>query len=380
MNAGLPPAQLPASRQVNVKLLGEAFETFSSSYKILIMKAILHEINEKSEAPEIAIDGGELIRGMLAHAWFPSQHFNLRFGEGDQTADVFKQLILHGILEKSSRLTAKKVRARLDRNANKLEELARVNRLLRHPPYLIIKPWFKDKIQGGSDEQHYSHIAQLSCEHFGEKQPLYRFELPSKRIVVHPYWIKYLRDNMPIVEGWLDSKWLSFLESKNPSVPTLLSKLWDRPATHQSLKRQKKFWRPFFDNRGGLTCIYSLDPVPKDYVLDHFLPRSWVGHDQIWNLIPTSKIINEDKSDGLPDSKLITKLADAHYEALSAAKIDKPSGWERFMDEYRLGLRVEEAALRNRSKWRTAYRGTVQPMLMIASRHGFQNWKLDRQS
>lgn len=375
MKQGLPLAQLPASRQVNVKLLGEAFETFSSSYKILIMKVILQEINDKPEAKEIAIDDGELIRGMLAHAWFPCQHFNLRFGEGDQINDVFEPLINREILKKSSRLTVKKVRTRLDRNADKLEELARVSRLLRHPPYLIIKPWFKDKIQGGSDEQHYSHIAQLSYDYFDEKQPLYRFELPSKRMVIHPHWITYLRDNMHIVEGWLDNMWLNFLESKNPNVPALSSKLWDRPGPRQSLKNHKRFWNSLIDNRGGLTCIYSRVSVPQDYVLDHFLPRSWVGHDQIWNLIPTSKTINRDKSDGLPSTNLIAELADAHYNVLSVAQMAKPSGWERFLDEYRLGLRIEGDALHNQSQLRAAYQGTVQPMLMIASRHGYRTWE-----
>ena len=380
MSEGLPPPNLPPSGQVNVQLLGEAFESFTSSYKILIMRVILQEIDNKPATENIEIGRSELLRGMLSHAWFPSQHFNLEFGKGDYIAYVFHNLTRDQILMKSSRLTINKVRSLLDKRATALESRDDVDKLLRHPPYLIIKPWFKDDIPKGPPEKHYNLIAKLSNTHFDEKQPLYRLEQPSNRMIVHPHWVKYLKDNMHIVEGWLDSKWLSFLESKNPNVPTLSSKLWNQPGARQSLIRQRSFWDSFIDRHGKITCIYSRSPVPEEYVLDHFLPRSWVGHDQIWNLIPTSEIINRDKSDGLPDSELIAKLANAHYQALGVAQATKPSGWERMVDEYCLGLRIAEKELHNQSQLLDAYQGTVQPMLALAGRQGFPAWKWSKQS
>ncbi len=39
----------------------------------------------------------------------------------------------------------------------------------------------------------------------------------------------------------------------------------------------------------------------KDVSIDHFIPWSYVAHDEFWNLHPTTKSINSSKSNNLPD-------------------------------------------------------------------------------
>jgi hypothetical protein len=72
-------------------------------------------------------------------------------------------------------------------------------------------------------------------------------------------------------------------------------------------------------------CIYSgllLDP--DHYALDHFLPWTFVGHDQLWNLVPVAQSVNSSKGNAIPDPSLITRLASAQHSALQVTRHKMP--------------------------------------------------------
>ena len=82
-----------------------------------------------------------------------------------------------------------------------------------------------------------------------------------------------------------------------------LAEKLEKPST-RDLSLAKKAWRPFLEHK-GMHCIYNLQPVdPQRFSLDHFIPWSYVGHDELWNIIPTSASVNSAKSDHLPDMDL----------------------------------------------------------------------------
>jgi hypothetical protein len=53
---------------------------------------------------------------------------------------------------------------------------------------------------------------------------------------------------------------------------------------------------------------------PKDISLDHYVPWSFVVHDQLWNLIPTTKSVNSKKSDLLPSKKYLLQTKNLFSE------------------------------------------------------------------
>lgn len=371
MNAGLPPANLPPGTDIDVEPLIEAFKSFTSSYKFLLLRTILQEIKKHPGARELAIDSKALSRAMLAQAWFPSRHFKLALGQEDKTAEMFSKLEQVGLLDDATRVTADKMRSILDQHADRLDRLPRIHQLAKFPLFVMIRRWFPEL---GHIKEPRQQVADLSTKYFDERRPLYKLELPADRIVIHPSWLAYLNKHMTIVEGWLDSQWLRFLESRNPNVPSLSAKLWDRPRQRKDLNLQHRYWDIYLKHR-PLACIYSGAPVAAPYALDHFLPWSWVGHNQAWNLIPTAKGLNSDKNDRLPPAKLIGKLADAHYQALAIVREIKPRELKKILDDYRLGLRATDAELQDPRRLRVAYAGTVEPMLKLAQRQGFSDWK-----
>ena len=54
----------------------------------------------------------------------------------------------------------------------------------------------------------------------------------------------------------------------------------------------------------------------KGMSIDHFVPWSYVAHDEFWNLSPTTRSANSSKSNCLPDWELyFPKLCDIQYQA-----------------------------------------------------------------
>ena len=54
----------------------------------------------------------------------------------------------------------------------------------------------------------------------------------------------------------------------------------------------------------------------KDISIDHFVPWSYVAHDEMWNLNPTTKSIKSSKSNNLPDwETYFERLARQEYQS-----------------------------------------------------------------
>ncbi|WP_257573411.1 HNH endonuclease domain-containing protein [Hymenobacter telluris] len=71
--------------------------------------------------------------------------------------------------------------------------------------------------------------------------------------------------------------------------------------TARVLSKAGKFWKEYLSAEPSQTCIYSGELLTlANMSLDHFLPWSYVAHDQLWNIIPTPKKVNSAKSDWLP--------------------------------------------------------------------------------
>lgn len=105
-----------------------------------------------------------------------------------------------------------------------------------------------------------------------------------------------------------------YIQKRNPSVPGIADKL--RPPQERKLEKVKRYWK----------LILPLEPVREiygdqiltdtDISIDHFVPWSYVAHDEMWNLNPTTKSINSSKSNNLPDwDTYFEKLARQEFQS-----------------------------------------------------------------
>lgn len=138
-----------------------------------------------------------------------------------------------------------------------------------------------------------------------------------------------------LLEKFVVLEWAKFLDGIRTS-PGIISKIEDPVFDRMSLKPQEKILKKFF--KDCFYCGRDLDDLPKDVKIhvDHFIPRSYVAEDELWNLVLSCSECNLNKSDSLAvDFKenlmKYNKLAKIKIEELkkSLKNLDNGFGWEQ---------------------------------------------------
>ena len=124
----------------------------------------------------------------------------------------------------------------------------------------------------------------------------------AMRVLITDDWAEYLKANAGILMGWADYNLITYLQRRNPSVPGISSKIY--PPQERKLNAAKEYWRAIIrasQAEKPLQDIYSGELLAERGIsIDHFVPWSYVAHDELWNLIPTTRSVNSSKSNNLP--------------------------------------------------------------------------------
>ena len=233
---------------------------------------------------------------MLRHADDPIRRFHLSLGSQDRIAKH-----LHTLCS----LAASSPRTPIERLIDGNPAFESVQRdLLLYVPQRCLTPFFPELsgVEKGRDKE----IRRAADKCFAESSPpLYRLDggrLDGNRgepltVVFNRRWLAYFRRNVEIIRGWAFWHWAGYLESRNPNVPGIVAKI--KPLElRRPITQQREFWSAVIGELGGVPCIYSGAILRKkvDYDLDHFIPWSFAGHDNLWNLVPALKKANRQKA------------------------------------------------------------------------------------
>ncbi|UWQ20073.1 HNH endonuclease domain-containing protein [Jannaschia sp. W003] len=344
--------------------LVQSMRAVTNSYKHLFLRALLARVRAGDTEPLFL----DLLRGMLAEAWWPAFHYRLALGSQDMAVKHLSTLIEDP--------TALRMRP-----GDVLDYLAHVpatqlsegpaRSLLRYVPTRLLRPWFEGEVGSLPDGKRDRAIAYASRALFDDRRPLFRIE--PDRIVVHPDWVAAIERYGPIFDGWSDAVWLSYLERRNPHATSLLAKV--RPAFERaSLTEERRVWSAHL--RGGGTCVFSRASVTPDlFAVDHFLPHAFTGHDRFWNLSPIAPAVNASKRDGLPPEAAVDALACRHAALWHAAdRLGRhQASLRRWRDDYAADLGFDPVGS-DETTFRSAFRETYTPLFGIARRMGFPDW------
>lgn len=135
-----------------------------------------------------------------------------------------------------------------------------------------------------------------------ERRLMYYFEALNgmqTAILISSEWFAYIRMNQEIIKGWLQYHMIKYLQKRNPSVPGIADKLY--PPQERKLEKVKKYWKLLLTIQPLHEIYGNIQLSGKDISIDHFVPWSYVAHDEFWNLHPTTRRINSSKSNNLPD-------------------------------------------------------------------------------
>jgi hypothetical protein len=142
---------------------------------------------------------------------------------------------------------------------------------------------------------------------------------------------------------------------------------------NRKLAPARRIFERLREHSGTLLDPYSGGSLGSRYAIDHVLPRAFVAHDLLWNLVPTSDGLNRAKGEALPDEALLPAIARYHFGILANTR---PGAAE--LEDYVAVFGISEVELRALSEeaFLDRYLRMLAPLVQVAAAQGFRSgWR-----
>lgn len=144
-------------------------------------------------------------------------------------------------------------------------------------------------------------------------------------------------------------------------LPLLLAK--PEPVRATSIARD------IFVRHGWPRCVWSGRPLRQQLAVDHIIPFSLWGSNDLWNLLPVDPLVNGDKSDKLPQGQLLIDRRDGIVSAWRLLRDAVPVPFDR-QAAHLLG-----GGGRLSAGWEEALFGRLREAVeLTALQRGLQRW------
>jgi len=348
----------------------------ATSYKAYWLKGIIEEVIEESQI--ITFD--RLINRMIVNAWYPIIQYKLSFGIQDKLCHVIRYL------NSTYDLGADIKKSKLLEFLTDLEDpifKKKAKNFRNMVPYRLLSPFFREKTVGIKDQKKNRMITELAFE---SEICFYKIDPRNRNILVKDTWAEYIKNNHALIKGWLQYKLVIYLQIRNPNVPGIPMKL--DPPDRRSLSKATTYWKQVMQHH-SIKDIYTSSYLDDDNFkefgalsIDHFIPWSFVLHDEMWNLTPTFKSVNSSKSDKLPSlNKYLDAFTHLQYDAYSVMKNSTHN--QKVLEDYiSIGYTpdIEDLFLNghqiDQSTFKDSLKKTIKPIYQIAYNQGFEVWKI----
>lgn len=353
---------------VRANRLAAAFRATSSSYKFYWFLALLDALPDLDGPVPVE----RIVRSMVIRAWSTVAQYHLSLGGTDRVQRCVLELQAH------AGLGGTETRQRLESVLDAWPDLSRWSEdLVRFVPGRFLGPWFPEVARSRPyDRRGFRDVADAAALAWRtpEEGPYRLLDTAGVHMIeISPAWSRWLSDNLALVRGYAEHELCRYLQARNPGVPGIVDKL-DAPG-RRALTVPRRWWRGLIEGGGeGVTDLYSGADLGAEFDLDHFLPWTFVAHDEAWNLCPTTIVMNRSKGDRIPDLDIfLPRLARLHARALTVREI--PGEMARSYSDF---LRIEIAGSREllEEKLHERYRDVVRPLAQIAANQGFvEGWR-----
>lgn len=360
---------LPSFSNVDTKIFARLLEDSRvvASYKMYWLLGILEEVN----LGNIEITFKRLVARMLTAAWYPTLQYKLYFGQFDNLVKSINYISsIYCVPTNINNNELLEFICSLDDNIlNK-----QMKDLTNNVPYMLLTPFFDDKIKGTSSSKRVRKIIELSLSESGV---LYKIIKDSNNIVMDEDWAIYMKSNYKVIKSWIYYKLSCFLQKRNPNVPAIIFKL--DPPISRSLSKSTRIWTSIIADRNVKDIYTGREFSRENYdelgvlSIDHFIPWSFVMHDEMWNLVPTFKNINSSKSDKLLRyENYIDDFCDIQYEAFSfMCDNNRKKDLEPYVDILRLENPLDFYKYKGKEGFSEKLKTSIAPIYQIAVNQGF---------
>ncbi len=368
--------QLPESEKLNIKDLQRIFDDKSECYKLFWFKAILKKVKEGKRK----ITYYELICLMMADAYYMVNEYHLNLGPNDSLEIIVKIIADHTQMKSSEKI--EKIYEMLLEYRHKDISKLRSN-LINDVPYCLQSCFLHDITMSKISKKKEERVQELNQQ----RRLLYYYSAYMQyntEIILENDWFKYLSENREILEGWVQYNLIEYLQRRNPTIPGIPNKI--APPEKRDLTQAKAFWKAVISKIQILDC-YTGKPLKQEgfdtlgkLEIDHFIPWSFIASDEIWNLTPTFKRVNIDKSNNLPDMNVDLKLMiHQHHIAIGLAEENKQI--KKLLDSY-LNHNLNDTTIRlelytksiDENEYTDGLIKIIEPLYMSAQNAGYKLW------
>ena len=370
---------LPYSDLIEIKYLTRLFDNKSECYKLFWFEAIVDLVSKGRYSATY----DELINEMIVSAWYMVSEYHLNLGPSDTLEALIHRLMQlnNGILKTSD--SRENILAFIsDCQDNDVRSMKRT--LTKNVPYRLQSP-FLENVKGKDWNVPEKSLAEKINL---EKRLIYYFTDISgmqSRITIQKRWADYIDSNREIIKGWIEYNKIMYLQRRNPSVPGIANKLY--PRKDRDLECVKRYWKTILMVH-PVTEIYGGNLLTdKDSIsIDHFIPWSYVTHDELWNLNPTTKSINSAKGNFLPKWDIyFSLLCDIEFSAYEMVW-----KYEHIHDSFEkcLDSNINESEVRRqlycpdlkKEEFSGILHDIMLPVYQAAGKIGFRDWKLTNEA
>ncbi|WP_460285508.1 HNH endonuclease domain-containing protein [Clostridium sporogenes] len=340
-----------------------------ASYKMYWLFGILEEVT----LGNTEIEFNRIVARMIVAAWYPIMQYKLSFGVFDNLQKPINYVALkYGF---ASNCDESELLKFLCESEDK--ELKKMMRdLTCMVPYRLLSPFFKDKLKGQNKSSKNKIIQELSLE---SDTCFYKIIKEGKnRIIINEDWAQYINENYRVIKSWIYYKLVCFLQKRNPNVPAIAFKL--EAPKNRDLSSSTKIWKEIIASKGPKDIYTGKDFTKENYEIygglsiDHFIPWSFVLHDEMWNLVPTFKNINSSKSDKLLNyNRYIDDFCDMQYMAVTyILEKRKQKDLESYIDVLKIENFQEYLKYKPKEEFTKKLKQCISPLYQIAENQGFE--------
>ena len=368
--------KLPDSEKLNIQDLQRIFDDKSECYKLFWFKAILKKVKEGKQR----ITYNELICLMMADAYYMVNEYHLNLGPNDSLEKIVK-IIARQTNMKSTEKVDKIYEMLLEYRDKEITGLR--GNLIANVPYCLQSCFLHDTSLAEISNRKTERIHELNRQ----RRLLYYYSeymQYSTEIILEDDWFSYLSDNREILEGWVQYNLIEYLQRRNPTIPGISNKI--TPPEKRDLTQAKMFWKAIILRKDIKDCYTGKILNEENFAqygkmeIDHFIPWSFIASDEIWNLTPTFKKVNINKSNDLPNMKEDLKsMAKQHHMALGIA--EENSRIKKLLNSYlnsnlnddRTRLELYEKHI-SEGKYEDGIFKIIEPLYMSAQNAGYKQW------
>ena len=377
---------LPSAPEIDVRRFSNMldYSTQSASYKPLWLMGILEEVKKGNQKIDFKTIGCH----MVSKVWYPILHCKLSFGYQDSLPRIVATLSEKLALKPDTKVS-QIFNTLMAMDETELHKEIKV--LFDMVPYRLLSPFYSVKGNG------YNKAIKEATDN--DPLAFYQFVEEGKTILLGRAWFEYMSSNQVIIEAWIEYSMIYYLQKKNPNVPAIPLKI--KAPDKRDLNDATKLWK-YYGAYRPLRDIYINKTFSENTVeqygtlsLDHFLPWSFVLHDEVWNLLPSFKNINSSKSNDLPSLEVYLKdYCNLQYDLFSFIRDYSHQGkmlkeMKKLMEDYlhvmpagnAFGNNVRQLEEQERAwhqigedKFKDCLRGTIEPLYQIAYNQGYEIW------